>query len=595
MPIYKALSKAKTGKTVFFRGGGISDNIAVLCFSIETQNSKMNYRVSGTSKDVNGVEKIFTLHFSCHNPTMIHEAMGAIAKYNYEQIAIVNIATNQINIIQYETNEVSILDYTKYSMDYCIHNIFKDDQEMFLHNVNPKIVEKELEESDSYEFVCRICEKDGGIGYGQTRFISYNQDKKICLMTRTDVTEIVLREDRDKNTELKEALNAAQAATQSKSQFLSRMSHEIRTPMNAIMGMTAIAKDNITDFLQVSECLNKIDLSSQYLLTLLNDILEMSSIESGGMEVKNEIFYFRDLINGISTIVEHAAQQNDIRYECVNHANIDGYYQGDSTRIQQIIVNIITNAIKFTPKQGRVRFTIDVKEKADNISMFCFTIADTGIGMSEEFMTQMFHPFVQEDGSNTSKYGGSGLGLTISKNLIKLMGGTIEVESTIAVGTTFNVKIPLKRAKTIHEVPDDLQNNQALSHKNSLKNCQILMAEDHPLNIMITKKLLEKMGMTVTVVENGKSAVDIFAKSKPGFYQAILMDIRMPVMDGLEAARAIRALKREDARNIPIIAMTANALNEDRQKTKEAGMNAHLAKPFKPEELFNILMEYINE
>ncbi|MDD4370211.1 MAG: ATP-binding protein [Anaerostipes sp.] len=541
------------------------------------------------------MEKISTLHFSRHNQNMIHEAMGAIAKYNYERIATVNIETNQITTIQYETNKVSSLDYTKCSIDYCTHNVFKEDQEMFLRNINLKSVTKELEERDSYEFVCRVVAEDGTIGYRQTRFVSYHQDKTIFLMTRADVTELVLKEEKEKNIKLKEALNAAQAAAKSKSEFLSRMSHEIRTPMNAIMGMTAIAKDNITDFLQVSECLNKIDLSSQYLLTLLNDILEMSSIESGGMEVKNELFYFEDLINGISTIVEHAALQNGIRYECVNHVDTDGYYQGDFTRIQQIIVNIITNGIKFTPKQGYVCFVIDAEEEADNIAMFCFTIKDTGIGMSEEFMTQMFHPFAQEDGSNTSKYGGSGLGLTISKNLIELMGGTIEVESMVGAGTTFKVKIPLKRVQITHEVSDDLESNQVLCYESRLKNWHILMAEDHPLNIMITKKILEKWGMTVTVVKNGKSAVDVFANSKPGFYQAILMDIRMPIMDGLEAAREIRALKREDARSIPIIAMTANALNEDRKKTKEAGMNAHLAKPFKPEKLFNILLEYINE
>lgn len=432
---------------------------------------------------------------------------------------------------------------------------------------------------------------------GVLRWIDTNAifvpDKDGCIHTITLSQDIT--GEREKNLELALALKAAKAATQAKSEFLSRMSHEIRTPMNAIMGMTAIAQENRSDFLQVSECLNKIDLSSHYLLTLLNDILEMSRIESGKTVIRGEEFDFAILMEGIRTIVETLAAQNDIRYECINKADLDYLYKGDRMRIQQVMVNIITNAIKFTKPGGRVRFTVECEEKDDDQMMFHFTVADTGIGMSEEFMGEMFKPFTQEDSSNTSKYQGSGLGLAISKNLIRLMGGSISVVSFLGVGSTFRIELPLKRTKKsyLYHLVRQVDAAKAPLKEEDLKDKKILMAEDHPMNVMIAKKLLENKGVIVTVAVNGKQAVELFEQSEPFYYDAILMDIRMPVMDGMEATRQIRRSGRADAKLTPIIAMTANALDEDRRNTKEAGMNAHLAKPFEPKQLYETLMEWI--
>ena len=393
--------------------------------------------------------------------------------------------------------------------------------------------------------------------------------------------------------QLAKALEAAESATQAKTEFLSRMSHEIRTPLNAIMGMTAIAQDNKSDFLQVSDCLSKIESSSRYLLTLINDILEMSRIESGNAKLTKEKFDFVELISEIRTVVEPLAKKSEIRLEISNSTG-NGSYYGDHIRIQQIMINLIGNAVKFTKKSGRVRFEVSETKNTDSMTTFEFLIEDTGIGMSEEFMQKMFEPFTQEDSTTTSKYGGSGLGLAISKSLIEAMGGTIAVESMVGIGSNFTVDIPLERVQdSILLHTDHAKTMPEADIETILSNRRILMAEDHPMNVMVAKRLLERKGMTITVAENGRIAVDTFRNSAPHEYDAILMDIRMPVMDGLEAARQIRALERPDAKEVPIIAMTANALEEDRNNSKAAGMNDHLAKPIEPKTMYQTLAEQI--
>ena len=541
-------------------------------------------------QNMKSIEENFLELYGAHGKSIM-EIMCALAAADYERTASVNLEEDQMTVLQ-KGYRIERWDYTERARDYADRIVAKEDRAMFLTQTSLSHVRKELEHKDRFEFICRTMEADGATRYKRTVFSYYNRQKKLCLMTRADITE-----ETNKNIKLQEALLAAQAATQAKSEFLSRMSHEIRTPMNAIIGMTAIAKDNKSDFLQVSECLDKIDLSSHYLLTLLNDILEMSRIESGRTAIHEEEFDFATLMEGIRTIVETLASRSDIRYECMNKANLDYFYKGDRMRIQQVLVNILTNAVKFTKPGGRVRFTVDCKEQDREQMLFQFVVADTGIGMSEEFMERMFKPFTQEDGSNTSRYQGSGLGLAISKKLIELMGGTITAESFLGVGSTFRIELPLKRMKK-GDLYSAARPREVVSQTKgvpSLKGCRILMAEDHPLNVMIARKLLENKGMIVTAVENGKLAVDTFAASPPHTFAAILMDIRMPVMDGIEAAKQIRHLDREDAAVIPLIAMTANALDEDRKRTREAGMDAHLAKPFEPKQLYAALKEWIGK
>ncbi|MDD3409408.1 MAG: PAS domain-containing protein, partial [Eubacteriales bacterium] len=428
---------------------------------------------------------------------------------------------------------------------------------------------------------------DGVTRWIETRVIFVKSEKDGDLYTITLAQDINARKEQE--ARLQAALTAAEAATQAKSEFLSRMSHEIRTPMNAIMGMTAIARDNSADFLQVKDCLDKIDMSSRFLLTLINDILEMSRIETGHTELKHVEFSFDSLVESIRTVVEPLALKSGIRYEFLNNAHPDSHYLGDATRVQQVLVNLIGNAIKFTRREGRVRFSVNIVSETDACTRFRFVVADTGIGMSEAFMQKLFTPFTQEDGSNTSQYGGSGLGLAISKSLVEAMGGVIHAESFPGVGSTFSVELPLDRLTCAAQpleapVPPDLS---------VLEGRRVLMAEDHPLNVAVARKLLERKGLKVDVAENGQVAVEKINASQPGFYDAVLMDIRMPVMDGWCATRAIRALDRPDAKSLPIIAMTANALDEDRQRSREAGMNAHLAKPFEPALLYAELARWI--
>lgn len=543
--------------------------------------------------------------YDINNQKMLEEIVAAAVNFDYERFGRVNLENNQIIMLHHVTDSanchIEMVDYDKVSTEYGKAIVYEVDRDEFLRQISLPNIRKELKDKDSFSFTHRTLDENGIIRFKKTQFSYYDRSKKICLMTRSDVT-VAVRQEEQKRLELQQALEAAEQATLAKSEFLSRMSHEIRTPMNAIMGMTAIAQENKADYTQVSECLSKIDMSSHYLLTLINDILEMSRIESGQTEIAHAEFDFRFLMESIRTIVESLAIKSNIRYECINKAKTDTHYRGDMMRIQQVLVNIISNAIKFTKSGGRVRFQVEIKEETPKETVFRFVVSDTGIGMSETFMKKMFQPFTQEDGGTTSEYSGSGLGLAISKSLVESMHGTIEAESFVGIGSTFTVEIPFDRIESEHHKTQNTNIEskakgskiaQAIPEIEMLKGRRILMAEDHPMNVMVAIRLLERQGMEVTVAENGKIAVQKFEKSKPGYFSAILMDIRMPVMDGLAATRAIRALSHEDARRIPIIAMTANALDEDRQKSKEAGMNAHLAKPFEPAQLYQALADEI--
>lgn len=468
-----------------------------------------------------------------------------------------------------------------------------EDRERFLETFSRQSLLKAYERGEKkVALEHRQIGDDGRLYWSETMVIFVKSDLDEDLYEITLAQDITVRKQQEQDLQV--ALEAAENANQAKSEFLSRMSHEIRTPMNAIMGMTSIAKENSTDFLQVVECLDKIDLSSHYLLTLINDILEMSRIESGRTEVAHTEFDFAYLMEGVRTVVETLAIKSSLRFEFINRVEGDSHYIGDMMRIQQVLVNLITNAIKFTKEKGRVRFVAELISETETTADVRFTVSDTGIGMSEEFMEKMFQPFTQEDSKTTSKFSGSGLGLAIARSLVKAMGGTIHAESFVGIGSTFFVELPLERigaapgtgeAVTADEEPDE----------SVLDGAHVLMAEDHHLNVLVATKILQKKGVEVTVAVNGQLALELFGQSMPGTYDAILMDIRMPVMDGLDATKAIRALPRTDAKTIPIIAMTANALDEDRQRSREAGMNEHLAKPFEPEQLYHVLAEQIKK
>ena len=537
------------------------------------------------------------------------------------------------------------------------------------------------------------------------------------------VIDAEMRKSLDQRRALADALKAAEQANNAKTAFLSNMSHEIRTPMNAIIGLDSLALRNENLAPETREYLEKIDGSARHLLGLINDILDMSRIESGRMVIRREEFSFRAMLEQINTMVMSQCSERGLKYECVMQGGVSDYYIGDDMKLKQVLINILSNAIKFTDAPGSVTLSVERTGSFNGQSTLKFVISDTGIGMDREFIPKIFDSFTQEDSSRSSKYGSTGLGMAITKNIVELMNGTVSVESEKGVGSAFTVIVTLQncdhrmrdtrtiRPKDIRvlvvddeeiageharlvleevgihadtcssgaealqmlevqhtknnaynlvlldwrmpemdglevarrirkrydnettviiltsfnwdEIMDEAfhagvdsflakplfasnvvdeferiarKNNMSLFEEKKraeLKGRRVLLAEDVFINAEIMKQLITMKEAEIEHAENGRIALEMFARSAPDHYDAILMDVRMPEMDGLEATQAIRALNRPDAKRIPIIAMTANAFDEDVQRSLQVGMNAHLSKPVEPDHLFQTMEELI--
>ena len=523
---------------------------------------------------------------------------------------------------------------------------------------------------------------------------------------------------------LREALSEAEQANKAKTAFLSSMSHEIRTPMNAIIGLDNIALNDPETPEKTKEYLRKIGASADHLLYLINDILDMSRIESGRMTIKNEEFSFSELLQAVNTMFSGQAADKGLAYHCRINSEVDDYYIGDNMKLRQVLINILGNAVKFTPTGGSVSLQVERKAQYNGKSTLCFIITDTGIGISEEYLPRIFDAFSQEDSSTTNRYGSSGLGLAITKRIVEMMNGDIRVESEKGKGSVFVVtitltdsgrkgtddtddvrpadmsvlivdddpiaceharlvlekagiasevaasgpeaieKVQLRHARmkpynlilvdwkmpemdgveTTRRIRSVIGNESAIiiltayrwddildeavqagvdsfipkplfaaavmeefksalrrkgdlaaqrTHKAELAGRRILLAEDMQINAEIISMILQSRDMEIDLAENGRIAVEKYGGHEPGYYDAVLMDMRMPEMDGLEATRRIRAMDREDARLVPIIALTANAFDEDVQRSLQAGLNAHLSKPVQPEVLFETLESLI--
>ncbi len=393
----------------------------------------------------------------------------------------------------------------------------------------------------------------------------------VVMMGRADKKLVQQKE--EANQLLLNAAEEAKSASQAKSDFLSHMSHDIRTPINGIMGMTDIAMKNIGNDDKIRDCLNKISGSSQHLLGLINDVLDMSRIESGKTRVKHESFDMRTCIDNCISIIGGQLATRDLEMVRKLSKFQHPCLIGDELHLRQIFINILGNSVKFTPDGGKIFFRAWEKESTDEKALYRFELADTGIGMKEEFLPHLFEAFAQEDDGTRTTYKGTGLGMAITKEFVELMGGTIEVESKLNVGTEFAIEIwfDIDQNARIGESMVDVQID--------LVGMKVLLVEDIELNMEIAQCMLEDEGAEVTPAMNGQEAVDAFSMNPSGTFDIIIMDIMMPVMDGITAAKTIRAMEREDAKTIPIIAMTANAYEEDIQKTHDAGMNAHLSKP----------------
>ena len=379
-----------------------------------------------------------------------------------------------------------------------------------------------------------------------------------------------------------EAFKIAEAANNSKSAFLSNMSHDIRTPMNAIVGFSSLLGKDADNPDKVREYTRKISASSQHLLGLINDVLDMSRIESGKTTLNLTTESISGIVEEIDTIIRPQMNARGHTFDVDAHAVVHDAIVVDKVRLNQICINLLSNAVKYTPPHGYVRFRVAERSVSGSTAHYEITVADNGYGMSESFRQHIFESFSREEDSRTSKIQGTGLGMAITKNLVDLMGGTIRVKSRKGEGSTFTVDIPfqISHAKTTAAAHRAPQTPYAPGCDTSiLRGMHILVAEDNALNAEILTALLDMVGATHDVRENGQEAVDAFTRSAPGAYDLVLMDVQMPVMNGYEATGAIRSSAHPQAKAIPIIAMTANAFTEDIQDSLRSGMDAHVAKP----------------
>lgn len=465
-----------------------------------------------------------------------------------------------------------------------------------------------LKGKSGYECICRMPLKDGSCSWIKVSGMFSDQkvnDIPVIYATFIDVTEAVeqkeLQQQLEKRSqELQAALQAAEVANREKSDFLSRMSHDIRTPMNAIMGMTDIASAHIDTPEKVQDCLRKISLSSQHLLGLINDVLDMSKIESGKVELRHESFNFRAFLQDLENLYGEQAKSKGISYETILASDLEVQIIGDSLRLNQVLSNLLSNALKFTPAKGMIKLRVSkTGEDQENVYLR-FEVIDTGCGIAEENYDKIFESFEQENVDVTYKYGGTGLGLSIVKRFTGLMGGGIHVTSVQGSGSTFTVDLPFGKIKEsgkptrfsdINGRNDLAKDCYAVDY--DFKGKRILLVEDNELNREIAEELIGVTGASVESAEDGVQAVEMFKESAEGYYDLILMDVQMPHMDGYEATRCIRALGRSDAQKVPIFAMTANAFAEDVQKSREAGMNAHISKPLNIRAVYKQMNRYL--
>ena len=406
-----------------------------------------------------------------------------------------------------------------------------------------------------------------------TGFINDVQGAKKCIVDLSDRTG-----EHQTTLAVEAALEVAEKASKAKTDFLSNMSHDIRTPMNAIIGITTLMKNELHEPEKLAEHLGKLETSGQLLLGIINDILDMSRIESGKTTLNVEKMNLPQQVSQLDSVIRQQASQRRQTFTVntlVQHENV----LADPNRLNQVLMNILSNAVKYTPTGGYIRLDVDELTHTEHYAKYRFVVQDNGIGMSEEFQKTLFEPFTREEKSGTNKVQGTGLGMAITKSIVDLMGGSISVESATGKGTRFEVvlEFPIDAeadtAQKAQELPEETEDTSPLC------GMKFLCAEDNALNAEILQMLLETKGASCTICSNGQEIVDAFVRVKPGEYDMILMDVQMPVMDGLEAARRIRSSENPLGQVIPILAMTANAFLEDMQKSKEAGMDEHLSKP----------------
>lgn len=491
-----------------------------------------------------------------------------------------------------------------FTLDECMQKyidtlVYSEDREGLRQSLAAENLIQKLRENPLYDLRYRTQHPDGLHYYEMKLVYVDNTGSRQTVLGLRSVDDSTRREMEQRRL-LEDALAQASQASQAKSAFLSNMSHDLRTPMNAIIGFTSLALSHSKQQEQVEDYLNKIMASGQHMLSLINDVLEMSRIESGKAQLAEAPCQLSQIINDLGCMMQASADAKALNI----HISLDGIQTDgvlcDQLRLNQVLINIFSNAVKYTNPGGRIDFTVtERRDPMPGYRGYEFRVKDTGIGMSPEFLSCIFEPFEREKTSTTSGITGTGLGMTITKNLVDMMGGTLRIESELGVGTEVILYLALRPAPNAASLSGGAQHQTSAGSAQSGPTHQqhggerILLVEDNLLNQEIAVAILEDAGFSVKVAENGQVAVDLLTSSKPGDFALVLMDIQMPVMDGYEATRAIRSLKDRALARIPILAMSANAFEEDRQKALHSGMNGHISKPIDVEKLLQVLEEYL--
>lgn len=496
------------------------------------------------------------------------------------------------------TSELGLTDEEKVNWLDVIHlyaerYVMPEDKQLYLNEIDADKIRRRLKTEPTYTLTYRCLGEGDKIIFMEMAISRVDSDESgnYVVMSYRDVTEQftkVRRELADKlNIEM--ALERERHANEIKASFLFNISHDIRTPMNAIMGFTALAKHHLKEPNLLDKYLNKVDEANHHLIALIDDLLEMSRIDYGRIEIKSEPCDLREQLGIVLDMFRPFVFEKQLTLE--EDFNLpQGEVFVDALRFRRVIGNLMSNAVKFTPEKGTIKISARRKQISDSgYARYQFTVADTGVGMTEDFMRKMYDAFEREETSTRTGYIGTGLGLAITKKLLNIMGGSISVKSKKGEGSVFTVDLPLKLVDHVHE---NAPANEPVIPKHSDER-RILLVEDIEVNRMLAEAILTESGFLVESVPDGSDAVEIIKNRPLWYYDLVLMDIQMPVMNGYEATRSIRALGREDTNTLPIIALSANARDEDKRMSMESGMNSHIAKPFDIAHLISTIDEYI--
>lgn len=550
--------------------------------------TRLDFVQNPVTKDIEAFGHINNINYQ----KTIHGLINGTISREYDFIALYYLKTdNYIIVDKYNSLGNNVLPDFIYNIKNYLRNSISDDNE-YLRVCEFFDKERLVDDiSRNGESIIRYntCADEKRNHHKIIRLSFLNSKKNIITISCRDITSIYI-EDQKQKAQLFEAIESAEKANKAKSEFLSLVSHDIRTPLNGIMGMLQLASDE-KDIRKIKDYIDKASLSSDFLLGLINDLLDLSKMESGKMELSKVDYSYSDMISYINSVVRPICKKKNQKFS-IHAKNIFPYIVVDELRLNQILFNLLSNASKYTQEGGNIQLKI-IGEKIDSEMAICkFIVKDDGIGMTEAFKKVMFDSFSQEKRMNLSVNEGSGLGLSITKNLIEIMGGTITVNSEVDKGTEFEVLLTVSYKEELLDVSNNNKKSKSINEVN-FEGKNFLLCEDNEINQEIIIEIMKSVGANVEVADDGLIGLAKYKEKKAGYYSCIFMDIRMPNMDGLQTSKEIRKCKKKDSSSIPIIAMTANAMSKDKMECIEAGMNAFVSKPINIKELYKVMSDVI--